>query len=163
MIGAYLAYQLWLVNFPFFLSCVLSIILVALIGIVIEKVAYRPLRGVSIIAPLVTSLGISMFLEAAAFLTWGTDVKSYGVSLGTPLNIFGAIITPEQILIIAMAIAIMFTLRFFILKTRLGKAIRATSENLEMAITVGVDIDKIISIVFAIGSGLAAVAGIPSH
>lgn len=162
MIGAYFVYTFSVVcGFNFFVSCILSVLLVSLIGVLIEKIAYKPLRTKSRLAPLLTAIGISILLQNMVLLIFGPRVKSIGLlSMGKSVNLFGSYVTPIQIIIIVTSIALMLILFFFVKWSKLGKAIRASADNLTIAEIVGINTDTTISAAFAIGSGLAAIAGI---
>ena len=163
MVGAYLILGLtssWLkLNLIF--AFVVSVLLSAFLGVIIERIAYRPLRQrrVSTLAPLVTAVAVSFILEAVVTIVWGVDIRGYGLPVVRGWRVGPARVTTVQAIIIASGVSLMLCLHFLLTRTRLGKAIRAVSDNRELAQTLGLDVDKIISSVFAIGSALAAVAG----
>jgi branched-chain amino acid transport system permease protein len=131
------------------------------IGFTIERVAYRPLRYAPRLAPLITAIGVSMVLQQLAMLFWGRNYHTFPPLLpATPRNVFGAQITDLQILIVVLAALVMTGLVLLVKYTRLGRAMRATSENTQIAGLMGVNINQIISLTFVIGSALAAVAGL---
>jgi branched-chain amino acid transport system permease protein len=131
------------------------------IGFTIERVAYRPLRYAPRLAPLITAIGVSMVLQQLAMLFWGRNYHTFPPLLpATPRNVFGAQITDLQILIVVLAALVMAGLVLLVKYTRLGRAMRATSENTQIAGLMGVNINQIISLTFVIGSALAAVAGL---
>lgn len=161
MFGAYFGYILYTFgHVPIVLAFILAMLFAAGMGIVIEKVAYKPLRGVSRLAPLITAIALSIFLQALAILIWGSNIRVLKVGKGHVYNILGASVTGIQIVIIVSAIVLMISLYLFIKKTKLGIAMRATADNLEVAKVIGINTDKVVMVVFAIGSGLAAAAGV---
>jgi len=131
------------------------------LGYVIERVAYRPLRRAPKLAPLITAIGVSIILQNLAMLVWGRNYHAFPPILPTSqYDIFGATITAIQIAIVLIAALMMTGLIILIERTRLGRAMRATSENPPIAQLMGVNINQIISMTFVIGSALAAVAGL---
>jgi branched-chain amino acid transport system permease protein len=131
------------------------------LGFTIERVAYRPLRRSPRLAALITAIGVSILLQNAAMIIWGRQYHSFPALLpDTPHQIGGAAINDLQILIVLLACAIMAGLLFLVHRTRLGRAMRPTSQNPEVAGLMGVNINNVIAVTFVIGSALAAVAGI---
>lgn len=131
------------------------------LGFTIERVAYRPLRNAPRLAPLITAIGVSIFLQQVAMIFWGRSYHSFPPILpDSGREIAGATITDLQIGIVLLAALIMAGLMLLVNKTRLGRAMRATAENPQMAGLMGVDINAIISATFLIGSVLAAIAGV---
>jgi branched-chain amino acid transport system permease protein len=131
------------------------------LGFAIERVAYRPLRRSPRLAALITAIGVSILLQNAAMIIWGRQYHSFPALLpATPHQIGGATVSDVQIFIVALACAIMAALLWLVHRTRLGRAMRATSQNPEVAGLMGVNINTVISITFVIGSALAAVAGV---
>ncbi len=131
------------------------------VGFTIERVAYRPLRRAPKLAPLITAIGVSIILQNLAMLIWGRNYHAFPPILPTSDHeIFGATITSLQVVIIVVAAVMMAGLTLLVQRTRLGRAMRATSENPPIAQLMGVNINQIISATFVIGSALAAVAGL---
>jgi len=131
------------------------------IGFTIERVAYRPLRHAPRLAPLITAIGVSIVLQQVMMLIWGRSYHTFPPLLpATPRVFFGAQITDTQIMIIVTAALVMAGLLALVNYTRLGRAMRATAENPSIAGLMGVDINRIISVTFIIGSGLGALAGV---
>jgi branched-chain amino acid transport system permease protein len=129
-------------------------------GFAVERVAYRPLRRAPRLAPLITAIGVSIVLQNAAMIVWGRQYVSFPPLVDTHIyEIAGATITNVQILIVALAALIMAGLLVLVRRTRLGRAMRATAQNREVAELMGVDVNRVISATFVIGSALAAVAG----
>lgn len=131
------------------------------VGFTIERVAYRPLRKAPRLAPLITAIGVSIVLQNLAMLIWGRNYHAFPPILPTSQHeVFGATITSLQVAIVLIAALMMAGLMLLVQRTRLGRAMRATAENPAIAQLMGVDINRIISLTFVIGSALAAVAGL---
>lgn len=127
----------------------------------IERVAYRPLRKAPRLAPLITAIGMSILLQNVAMIIWGRQYKTFPQLFSVePHTIAGANITDLQIIIIVVSAALMGALLLLVHFTRLGRAMRATSENQTIAGLMGVNVNKIISATFVIGAALGAVAGV---
>jgi branched-chain amino acid transport system permease protein len=133
-----------------------------LMGYVIERAAYRRLRNAPRLAPLITAIGVSFLLQTVAMIVWGRNYHSFPQLISTvPMQpMQGVFITPVQIIILVSSAVLMAALILLVNKTRLGRAMRATAENHKVASLMGVDTNKIISITFILGSGLAAIAGV---
>jgi branched-chain amino acid transport system permease protein len=130
-------------------------------SLIIERVAYRPLRNAPRLAPLITAIGVSIVLQTIAMLVWGRNYMTFPTLLPTePIYILGATITVTKILVIVLAAAIMATLMLLVNRTRLGRAMRATAENPRVAGLMGVNPNHVIALTFAIGAALAGVAGV---
>jgi len=131
------------------------------LGFTIEKVAYKPLRHAPRLAPLITAIGVSIILQNAAMLIWGRQYVSFPPLLPQGRHeILGAHITDLQIFIVVLSFSIMGGLWLLVERTRLGRAMRATAQSKEVAQLMGVNVDRIISATFIIGSALAAIAGV---
>ena len=134
---------------------------VAILGVALEHVAYKPLRTSSRLAALLSALGMSIFLSNGMMLSQGVSDRAYPQVFGyDAIEIMGARITNGQIFIILLAFALMVGLQLFVHRTRLGKAMRATAQNKTMARILGIDIDQTIRITFMIGPALGAAAGV---
>ena len=132
-----------------------------LVGYAMERVAYRPLRNAPRLAPLITAIGISIILQHLALLIWGRSPLAFPQIIPlVSFTIGGAIITGVQIAIIATSLLMMGVLTLVVYHTKLGIAMRATSQNPQVAGLMGIDIDRIISFTFIVGAALAAVAGV---
>jgi branched-chain amino acid transport system permease protein len=142
-----------------------------LLGVVIERFAYRPLRNAPRIAPLITALGVSFFLQASAQLLLGAEIRSYDIfslqsgvlfSKGIHRKFFGIFvdISLVRILVIFSAIFLMVALSLFVARSQIGKAMRATSYDREAAAMMGINVDRVIVATFFIGSALAGAAGV---
>ncbi len=133
----------------------------AVLGVIIERFAYRPVRRAARLTLLITAIGVSLFLENGAQLVFGADPKFFDSLAPRAAFIVGGVrLTSEQLTVIAVSFLLMILLRLFILKTRTGKAMRAVSFNLDAAKLMGISTDRIIAITFALGSALAAAAGV---
>ena len=131
------------------------------LGLLIERVAYRPLRHAPRLAPLITAIGVSIILQNVAMLIWGKQYLPFPAILPQGRHtLYGASITDVQIAILLLATAIMLLLILMVQKTRLGRAMRATAQSRQVASLMGVDVNRVIAATFAIGSALAAVAGV---
>ena len=143
------------------LALMLAVPVCMLMGFAIERIAYRPLRNAPRLAPLITAIGLSIVLQNVAILIWGRNYIPFPPLLPhDPIDIMGASITDLQIFIIIAAVVIMAGLLFMVEKTKLGRAMRATSQNPAVAGLMGVNVNSIISATFVLGAGLGAVAGV---
>lgn len=161
MVGAFVAYfALSSFGLPTIVALILSVVACTVLGIVVEKLAYKPLRGASSLSVLITAIGVSYFLQNAAMLMWGTDTKIFPTVLEGSLTIGELSIPYLTLLTILSCVVIMVVLTMFINKTKTGRAMRACSEDKGAASLMGINVNQIISITFAIGSGLAAIAAV---
>jgi branched-chain amino acid transport system permease protein len=143
------------------ITFLVSMAFCAAYGAAIERIAYRPLRNATKLAPLISAVGMSIILQNAVMLSQGKEYKNLPPMLSsTGFTVFGAIISPIQIFILIASILLMIVLHLFVSRTKLGKAMRATSQDRIMASLVGININEVISVTFMIGSALAAVAGV---
>jgi branched-chain amino acid transport system permease protein len=141
-------------------SLLLAMIVCMALGYGIERIAYRPLRNAPKLAPLITAIGVSIVLQNLAMMIWGREYHAFPMPLNNELHALGgAIITDVQIAIVLVAIAMMAMLMVIVHRTRMGRAMRAVAENPSVASLMGVDINRVISLTFMLGSALAAVAG----
>lgn len=141
----------------------LAIVVCTVLGIVVERLAYKPLRQAPSLAVLITAIGVSYFLQNAALLLWGSDPKVFTSVIPLPsLSLFGGklTVTAPAAVTVAACVVIMVALSLFTGKTKMGKAMRAVSEDKGAAQLMGINVNSTISMTFAIGSGLAAVAGV---
>jgi len=139
-----------------------SMVVCSILGFTIEKLAYRPLRNSPKLTILITAIGVSLFLEYTGQLVFGADPKSFPTLLeNKQLTSFaGAAIYSNSVVVIIVSLILMFILRIIVMKTKIGTAMRAVSFNHNVASLMGININKIISFTFIIGSSLAAAAGI---
>ncbi len=165
MVGAYISFcSVAYLNTPAWLSVIIAMAVCTMLGILIERLAYKPLRGASSLAVLITAIGVSYFLQNAALLIWGSAPKVFQ-SLFDSMDSFKLFdgqltISPESVFTILACIIIMVVLTLFTTKTKMGKSMRAVSEDNGAAQLMGINVNSTISMTFAIGSGLAAVAGV---
>lgn len=146
---------------PPFIAILISIALCALLGIVIEFLAYRPLRQAQPLAVLITAIGVSYLLQNLALLIYGSEQKAFPTIVALPtVHIGGVYIDGITLATLVVTAVIMVALSLFINKTRMGKAMRAVSEDKEAAELMGISVNRTITVTFAIGSALAGVAAI---
>lgn len=132
-----------------------------LLSATIERIAYRPLRQAPRLAPLITAIGVSIVLQTLAMIIWSPNPRVFPDLLPTtPFEIGGALLAPKQVLILVIAAIAMTALLILIHKTKLGRAMRAVSENPKIASLMGVNPDRIITATFMLGAALAAIAGV---
>ncbi len=143
------------------LTFLLSIIFCSAYGFTVEKIAYKPLRNAPRLSPLISAIGVSIFLQNYVMLTQGATDKVFPSLFGiSGFHFLTVRMTYLQLFIILASVISMMGLRIFVRKTRMGKAMRAVAQDKTMAMLVGINIDTVISLTFIIGSGLAAVAGL---
>lgn len=164
MVGAYVCFcSMSYLKLPPVVGVVLAVVVCTLLGIVIERLAYKPLRSAPSLAVLITAIGVSYFLQNAALLIWKSDPKVFTSVINLPsLELAGGklIISSVAIVTVLACIVIMIALTLFTGKTKMGKAMRAVSEDKGAAQLMGINVNSTISLTFAIGSGLAAIAGV---
>lgn len=162
MVGGYIAFcATSYLGLPVAASVLLSIFVCTILGIVIEKLAYKPLRNATSLAVLITAIGVSYFLQNAALLIWSSNPKAFPNMVNLPPLVIGDLqISAVSLVTIIANIVIMAVLTVFTNKTKMGKAMRAVSEDKDAAKLMGIHVDATISLTFAIGSGLAAIAGV---
>ncbi len=161
MVGAYFVFGLAIgrLHMPLVPAVALAMLLTALMGVIIERVAYRPLRGAPKLAPLTTAIAVSFVLDALVMIVAGADIKTFSLPSQRGYEIGSIFITPVQIVIIVVSLVAMACVYVLMNWTKLGKAIRAVADDASLAEVTGMDADLVISAVFAIGSALAALAG----
>ncbi len=163
MVGAYLGFfAIAILGWPFLPSLLMAMAVCAVLGVVIEKLAYKPLRNAPRIAALITAIGVSLFLEYSMMLLVKPEVRSFPQVLSdVQYNLFGSlVISSRQVIILVVTIALMLLLQYIVHKTMIGKAMRAVSHDKQAAQLMGISVDNTISFTFAIGSSLAAAAGV---
>lgn len=144
------------------IAMVIAMAVCTLLGVLIERFAYKPLRQATSLAVLITAIGVSYLLQNAALLIWGANPKVYTPIISGTLNLFGGKLSVSYIslLTVAACIIIMIALTVFTSKSKLGKSMRACSEDKGAALLMGINVNRTISLTFAIGSALAAIAGV---
>lgn len=164
MVGGYISYfAASSFGMPPLVSIAASMAVCTVLGIVIERFAYRPLRSAASLAVLITAIGVSYLLQNGAQLLWTSNPRIYSSLVpAKPIALFGGkmTITGEAIVTVVSCLAVMALLLFITRKTKIGKAMRAVSEDRGAAQLMGINVDFTISVTFAIGSALAAIAGV---
>jgi len=161
MVGAYISFISMKFGLPWWLAVIISIVTCAVLGVVMEKVAYKPLRNASRISLLITAIGISYLLQNAFQLIFGANPQPYHAFITLPaLNLGGISIQANYYITFSVSVVLMILLTLFVNKTTMGKAMRAVSEDEGAAKLMGINVDTTISLTFAIGCALAAIAGI---
>jgi branched-chain amino acid transport system permease protein len=162
MIGAFLGLVMVSVyKLPFVVALFVSMVGSCLLGITIEKTAYKPLRKANRIAPLISAIGVSIFLQNTVLMLVGPQARPFPAGFYITNLKFGSLrISSLQLLILLVSVILMVGLHFLIQKTKLGQAMRATAQDKETAQLMGVKIDQVISFTFAIGSALGGAAGV---
>ena len=162
MVGAYIGFfAVTFGNLPILPALLISMAVTACLGMLVEKLAYKPLRHAPRISILITAIGVSFFLEyTSMYFVTPTPRTFPNVIENISFNVAGFVINGQQLLIFGITIILMALLTYIVQKTKLGKAMRAASFDTETAQLMGIDSDKVISMTFCIGSALAAAAGV---
>ena len=161
MVGAYISFISMKFGLPWWLAVIISIVACAVLGVVMEKIAYKPLRNASRISLLITAIGISYLLQNLFQLIFGANPQPYHAFITLPaLNLGGISIQANYYITFSVSVLLMILLTLFVNKTTMGKAMRAVSEDEGAAKLMGINVDTTISLTFAIGCALAAIAGI---
>lgn len=163
MVGSFVGfYSITVLHLPFIVSLILSMAVCAVFGVLIERIAYKPLRNATRIAALITAIGVSLLIEYGFIYVRGAQPEAYpgDVLPEHAIHIFGAKINSQSLLILGVSVALMIILQFIVHKTKIGKAMRAVSFDAEAARLMGINVDRTISATFAIGSALAGAAGV---
>lgn len=163
MMGSFLGlFFMQTLDMPLLLAFALSAVATGVMGILIERIAYRPIRVADKLAVLISALGVSIFLQNLAMLVWGTETHAYNSGIKTVTYKIGEglVLSNIQIGVIILCILLMVVLYVIVNKTKIGVAMRATSESLVSAQLMGINTEKVISFTFGVGSMLACVAGV---
>ena len=163
MVGGYISFcSMMYLNLPAPVAVLVAVFVCTVLGIVVERLAYKPLRAATSLAVLITAIGMSYFLQNAALLIWGANPKAFPNMFKNieAIEIAGARVSPVAIVAIVANLIIMVALTLFTTRTKVGKAMRAVSEDKGAATLMGINVNFTISLTFAIGSGLAAIAGV---
>lgn len=162
MVGSYSLYIFYgVLELPVLVSILLSVVVCAVFGVVIERVAYKPLRNAPSLTVLITAIGVSYLLQSVALLVFTATSIPFKSIISVPsLKIGGITISGITIITLIVTSVIMIVLTLFINKTKTGNAMKAVSEDKGAAALMGINVNRTISLTFAIGSGLAAVAGV---
>ncbi len=163
MVGAFVGFfTVTILGTNIFVAMLAAMLVCAILGIIIDRVAYRPLRNSSRIASLITAIGVSFLLEYLTIFLIGPNQKVFPEAAFTvkAYHVAGLSILNKDVFVFVSAVALMLILQYIIKYTKTGKAMRAVSLDMEAAVLMGISVDKTISITFAIGSALAAAAGV---
>ncbi|MGX7419569.1 branched-chain amino acid ABC transporter permease [Carnobacterium gallinarum] len=162
MVGSYVGYTV-IRNFNMGLipALIFSMVFCALLGVVIERIAYKPLRKATRVAALITAIGVSFLLQYVMLLIMGPEVRAFPETIANKSYSLGGItIDQQQITIFIVTIVLMLALQFIVKKTKMGKAMRAVSVDADAAKLMGINVNNTISFTFALGSSLAGAAGV---
>ena len=163
MVGAFIGfYSITVLDLSFFSALLISMLACAIFGVLIEKIAYKPLRNATRIAALITAIGVSLLIEYGTIYFRGAQPEAYPGDVLPSQNIdfLGVSINSQSLFILGISVGLMILLQFIVHKTKIGKAMRAVSYDTEAAQLMGIDVNKTISATFAIGSALAGAAGV---
>lgn len=162
MMGAFVGYYLITVlQMNVFLAMCISVLFCAILGVLIERIAYKPLRNSTRVAALITAIGVSYLLQNIIIYFVGPEVKAFPSVIPTQIfRVFGLVINSKQILVVAITLILMVLLQVIVRHTKMGKAMRAVAVDAEAAQLMGINVDRVISFTFALGSGLAGFAGV---
>ena len=164
MVGAYVGFFCMSYgHLGFFESLLIAMVACTVLGVVIERVAYKPLRNSTRIAVLITAIGVSLLLEYGMMFFVGADVRSYPSLpdyMNASFHLGNVVVSSLQLIIITVSVALMVALQFIVRRTKIGKAMRAVSQDPEAARLMGINVDNTISFTFALGSALAGAAGV---
>ena len=163
MVGAFVGFYAikgW--GLGFFPALLFSMAFCAVFGVLIERIAYKRLRNATRIAALITAIGMSLLIEYGVIYARGAQPEAYpdGVLPSTTFNLFGAQISSQSLFILSVSVGLMIILQFIVHRTKIGKAMRAVSHDMDAARLMGINVDLTISYTFAIGSALAGAAGV---
>ena len=159
MVGGYIIYVFMALNNPI-IAILMAVIFCVILGVLIEKIAYKPLRGASPLAVLITAIGVSYLLQSLAQIIFGSANKMVIVYDFGSIQFLGVSVQVSALVTLGVAVVVMVALTLFVKYTRTGRAMIAVSEDKGAAQLMGIDVNKIIMITFAIGSALAALAGL---
>lgn len=161
MLGAYFA-LLFKVAFswPIWASLIAAMALCALVSVAVDKTLYRRLRSRGSITLLIASVGVALIVRNAVLVFWGPDTKFYSQGIQFPLFVGGLRIKPDHLLILGISITLVLAVHFFLRYTKIGKAMRAMADNMDLAMVTGIDTDRVITWTWVIGSSLAAASGV---
>ena len=167
MLGAFLAYTMVTVlGLPFFAAFILTMLICSCFGIILDFIAYRPLRNAPRLAALITAIGMSIFLQNLALMIWGSQIKSYprevlpAIFQQPALAVGDVVLTWLQIFILSITVVCMIILHLIIHKTKIGTAMRAISQDKPTSALMGIGVNRVISFTFAIGSAMGGMAGV---
>ncbi|MGG5255268.1 branched-chain amino acid ABC transporter permease [Neobacillus sp. SM06] len=163
MVGAFIGfYSITVFHLGFLPALLLSMVACAIFGVLIERIAYKPLRNATRIAALITAIGVSLFIEYGTIYLRGAQPEAYpdGIIPTKVIKFLGIEINSQSLFILGVSVLLMILLQFIVHKTKIGKAMRAVSHDMDAARLMGINVDNTISATFAIGSALAGAAGV---
>ena len=162
MVGAYTGFfAVTFAGFPLWAAIIAAMVVTGILGVLIERIAYKPLRNAPKISVLITAIGVSFFLEYTSMYFVSPTPRTFPDLFGdVAWSIGPLVVNGQQVLILALTFVLMLILTYIVQRTKMGKAIRAASFDTETAQLMGIDADKVISFTFCVGSALAAVAGV---
>jgi branched-chain amino acid transport system permease protein len=162
MVGSFIGfYAITGFGLGFFPALLLSMAACAVFGVLIERIAYKRLRNATRIAALITAIGVSLLIEYGVIYVRGAQPEAYpNVFPNTTFDLFGAKISSQSLFILLISVVLMIILQFIVHRTKIGKAMRAVSHDIDAARLMGINVDRTISATFAIGSALAGAAGV---
>lgn len=163
MVGAFIGfYSITVLDLGFFPSLLISMVTCAILGVLIERIAYKPLRNATRIAALITAIGVSLLIEYGVIYVRGAQPEAYPSDIipTKSLELLGVKISSQSLLILGTSVVLMILLQFIVHKTKIGKAMRAVSHDMDAARLMGINVNNTISATFAIGSALAGAAGV---
>ncbi|BDG37324.1 branched-chain amino acid ABC transporter permease [Saccharococcus caldoxylosilyticus] len=163
MIGSFVGfYAVTSFHVGFFSALLLAMVSCAILGVCIERIAYKPLRNATRIAVLITAIGVSLLIEYGTIYLRGAQPEAYPSTVlpDKKIEVLGVTVNSQSLLILGVSIVLMILLQFIVHKTKVGKAMRAVSHDAEAARLMGINVDNTISATFAIGSALAGAAGV---
>ncbi|MFH1134551.1 MAG: branched-chain amino acid ABC transporter permease [Pseudomonadota bacterium] len=159
MLGGYITFFLISIyHFNYWLAILASMLVMAVVGALAERLVYRPLRNTPEINYFIAAIGLLMILESGAYILFGPSSRQFPAAHEQLLNIFGATVTMQRLYVIGCTVVLIVILQLFIKKTTTGATIEAMAQNREGALLVGIDINRVATLTFAIGTGLAAAA-----
>ena len=162
MLGAFLGYYLVTVlGVNWMLALLITMGVIAVVGVLIERIAYKPLRHSTRVAALITAIGVSYLIQNLMIYFVGPEMRAFPAPMEVKIfKIFGLIVNSKQLIVLAVTITVMIALQIIVQHTRMGKAMRAVAVDQDAAQLMGINVDRVISFTFALGSALAGLAGI---
>lgn len=160
MLGAYIAYAGTRAGLDYWTAMIAAVIGIAILGVALERLVFRPLRRAPHLNAMIAALGLMLFLEAVAQNIWGEEFRHMDAPIGGVVSLFGLLVTTHRLILLGAAAALMTTLLLFLTRTLAGSAIRATAQNPEGALLVGIDTSRVAMVTFGLSAGLAAFAGV---
>ena len=162
MLGAFLGYYLvTILGVNWMLALLITMGVIAVVGVLIERIAYKPLRHSTRVAALITAIGVSYLIQNLMIYFVGPEMRAFPAPMEVKMfKVFGLIVNSKQLLVLAVTITVMISLQIIVQHTRMGKAMRAVAVDQDAAQLMGINVDRVISFTFALGSALAGLAGI---